>query len=135
MKTIISFLLIGAKILLTKGFSLLLILLSFAIKGSTLHKNEEEWNHYFMRLTDHWLSKYAVAVYLAASVMSALFCYGGFVLFKFEHAFSLTVLIFIAGLLFSCIGYRRKGKAEILNGLKNVRESIPGLADKDAKNE
>ena len=46
-KVILLLLIIGVKILLTKGLMLGFLLLCMAIKGKALHKNSSEWDKYF----------------------------------------------------------------------------------------
>ena len=46
-KVILLLLIIGVKILLTKGLMLGFLLLCMAIKGKALHKNSSEWDNYF----------------------------------------------------------------------------------------
>ena len=43
-KLILFVLIVGVKILLTKGISLVLVLLSFAVKGAALKENKTAWN-------------------------------------------------------------------------------------------
>lgn len=45
-KVILLLLIIGVKILLTKGLMLGFLLLCMAIKGKSLHKNSSEWDKY-----------------------------------------------------------------------------------------
>ena len=53
-KLILFVLIVGVKILLTKGISLVLVLLSFAVKGAALKENKTAWNAYLMGLTDRF---------------------------------------------------------------------------------
>ena len=51
-KVILLLLIIGIKILLTKGLMLGFLLLCMAIKGKALHKNSSEWDKYFLSLEE-----------------------------------------------------------------------------------
>ncbi|MBC6011710.1 hypothetical protein [Holdemanella hominis] len=58
MKLLLLAAIILVKILLSKGVALVLIILSFMLKGKQLYKSTLEWNEYFLSLNDNlvWLN-------------------------------------------------------------------------------
>lgn len=67
-------LVIGIKILLTKGFMIGLLFLCVAIKGKSLHRNSVEWNDYSLNLREKEVLHFAISLYLLLS--AAYFCHG-----------------------------------------------------------
>ena len=67
-------LVIGIKILLTKGFMIGFLFLCVAIKGKSLHRNSVEWNDYSLNLREKEVLHFAISLYLLLS--AAYFCHG-----------------------------------------------------------
>lgn len=61
-KVILLLLIIGVKILLTKGLMLGFLLLCMAIKGKALHKNSSEWDKYFLSLEERKVLQFAISL-------------------------------------------------------------------------
>lgn len=123
-KLILFVLIVGVKILLTKGISLVLVLLSFAVKGAALKENKTAWNAYLMGLTDRFVRRFAAAVYGGASLLSALVIYGLFVWFGFSHPLRLALVVLFSSTVLTWGRYRKKMRDELENALFRVKESI-----------
>lgn len=114
MRLFVLFLLIvGGKVLLAKGISLVLVLLSFAIKGQSLKKDEIKFDDYLISLTDKFVNKYVFCIYIVSTLLSSLVAYFMFNAFKFEYPILTTVILTLVCMLISLIKYRKKGKEKI----------------------
>ena len=112
---------IALKVILTKGLSLAFILLSFACKGKALHKNEELWNQYFSRLSDSFVLKYAISIYLAAAASSSAVSGCLLYMLGFKHPVIISMVLFICGLVITLFRYRKKTREEIIEALSKVK--------------
>lgn len=121
---VLLLIIIAVKVLLTKGFSLAFILLSFLVKGKFLHKSEVEWNNYFLSLNETFILKYATVIYTLAAILSSSIVYLLFHLFKFEYPLLLTVTIFVISLLLTWYKYQKKGKNEIIQKFHELQKSL-----------
>ena len=115
-KVILLLLIIGVKILLTKGLMLGFLLLCMAIKGKALHKNSSEWDKYFLQ--------FAISLYLLSAIISVFICYLLLCWLNFLYPFFLALMIFLAGFVYSLCKYRKSTKDEIAAGLLKVKNSI-----------
>lgn len=127
--TIWLFIIITAKVFLTKGCSLIIILLSFALKGKGLHKEGREWNDYFLKLSEHYVSKYARNIYLVATILSSIVTYFLLKLFEFQYPLLFTLILTVACMVFTLCKYLIKGRDEIFDALRKIRHSALGEDD------
>ena len=112
------------KTLLCKAVSLLIILLSFCIKGKKLHFNSNQWDNFFLQLSDKKLQHYAVSVYIAAAVISSI---AAFFLFKatgYSRGLEITLLIFIGGLAITAYKWHTKGKDYLMKRYREIPKTI-----------
>ena len=112
------------KTLLCKAVSLLIILLSFWIKGKKLHFNSNQWDNFFLQLSDKKLQHYAVSVYIAAAVISSV---AAFFLFKatgYNRGLEITLLIFIGGLAITAYKWHTKGKDYLMKRYREIPKTI-----------
>ena len=124
MKIIVYLLIIiPAKILLTKCCSLAIILLSFALKGKRLHKNERKWNDYFLRLSESFAIKYAICIYSAATILSSAAAYVLFQIFEFEYPLLFTIILTITCVVLTVCKYLLKGRNEIIDAIGKIQRS------------
>lgn len=123
MKALIGLIIVVLKILLTKGLSLIFLLLSFALKGKILCRDKIEWNDYFAQLSESFAIKYAIYIYMIATILSSLMLYILFLLFEFQSPLLLTVILFAVCIFFSWIKYRVKGKKEIIQAVYKIHQS------------
>lgn len=123
-KIIFLLLIIGVKILLTKGFMIGFLLLCMAIKGKSLHKNSAEWNDYFLSLGKKEVLHFAISLYLLSSAVSALICYLLLSWLNFVYPLCLALIIFLTSVIYSLCKYKRATKAEIIAGLLEVKRFI-----------
>ena len=104
------------KTLLCKAVSLLIILLSFWIKGKKLHFNSNQWDNFFLQLSDKKLQHYAVISSVAA-----------FSLFKatgYSRGLEITLLIFIGGLAITAYKWHTKGKDYLMKRYREIPKTI-----------
>ena len=123
-KVILLLLIIGVKILLTKGLMLGFLLLCMAIKGKSLHKNSSEWDKYFLSLEERKVLQFAISLYLLSAIISVFICYLLLCWLNFLYPFFLALMIFLAGFVYSLCKYRKSTKDEIAAGLIKVKNSI-----------
>lgn len=109
------------KVILTKVFAILVIILSFILKKKSLYKND--WNKYFLTLSEAFLIKYSFVVYLISTISSSLVAYALFRAFKFQYPLSLSCTLLIVCMFITWFKYRRKGKKEIIEALYKVKKS------------
>lgn len=127
--TVWLFIIITAKVFLTKGCSLIIILLSFALKGKGLHKGGIEWNDYFLKLSEHHVSKYARNIYLIATILSSIAAYFLFKLFEFQYPLLFTLILTVTCMVLTLCKYLIKGRDEIFDALRKIRHSALGGDD------
>ena len=122
-KGLIFIFVIAIKILLTKALGLILVILSFGIKGKSIHKNYDDWNSYFLTLSDTFVFKFATCIYTVSALVSSAIAYILFCAFKFQYSIYLTTILFIAGVIFTWCKYRNKGRQELAEALYKVHKS------------
>lgn len=113
-----------AKILLSKGVALVLIILSFMFKGKQLHKSTLEWNEYFLSLNDNLVYRYTKIIYIISTVVSSSVMFLLFKFFDFKYPISLTLNILIVCGLISLYKYLKDGKSYIKSKIYEVKKSI-----------
>lgn len=123
-KVILLLLVIGIKILLTKGFMIGFILLCMAIKGKSLHKNSAEWNDYFLSLGEKEVLHFAISLYLLSSAVSVFICYLLLSWLNFLYPFCIALVIFLASIIYNLCKYKKATKDEIIAGLLEVKRFI-----------
>lgn len=114
---------IGIKVLLTKALSLMIIILSFWLKGKSIHKNSDDWNSYFLTLSNTFVFKYATCIYVVSTLVSSITAYGLFRVFKFQYSLYLATALLTVGVIFTWCKYQRKGKQELTEALHKVHKS------------
>lgn len=123
MKMIICLLIIiTAKILLTKCCSIAIILLSFVLKGKNLHKDERKWNDYFLSLSKSFAIKYAICIYLAATILSSA-AYVLFQIFEFEYPLFFTLILTVTCAVLTLCKYLLKGRNGIVDAIGKIQQS------------
>lgn len=122
-------LIVGGKILLTKVFSLAIILLAFVIKGNMLKKSQKSFDDYLMSVTESFARKCIFVVYTVSTLLSSLVAYFTLDAFNFEYPVLITVILTLICMLVTLIKYRKKGKDEILKTIYKIHHP----EDKDDK--
>lgn len=112
------------KTLLCKAVSLLVILLSFWIKGKKLHFNSNQWDNFFLQLSDKKLQHYAVSVYIAAAVISSVTAFFLFKATGYNRGLEITLLIFIGGLAITAYKWHTKGKDYLMKRYREIPKTI-----------
>lgn len=101
------------KILLCKLLALGIVLLVLFAKGKQLHFNSEQWDDYFLSMTDRKLDYFVITNYTVSAILS------GFASFMFLHwmkvpgAAVIAVILFTVGGAISGYRYFTKKRAYI----------------------
>lgn len=123
-------LIVGGKILLTKCFSLAIILLAFAVKGNILKKNQKSFDDYLMTVTEKFARKCIFVVYTISTVLSSIVAYFTLDAFNFEYSLLITIVLTLVCMLITLIKYNKKGKDEILKTIYKIHHT----EEQDVKN-
>lgn len=126
MKYILLLLIIGLKVLLTKLFGISLILLSFLIKGKLLTHNSwnrTDWNTYFVNISNSFVLKWGIGIYLTSSVLATLIIYTLFYLFGFQYPISYSIILFIICAVLTWLKYHKKEEIKITEKLSLIRQT------------
>ncbi len=127
---VLLFLIIGGKILLTKVFSLVIMLLLFTIKGQQLRKNQKSFDDYLMSVTEKLARKCIFVVYAISTLLSSIAAYFTLNAFNFEYSLLFTIVLTLVCMLITIIKYNKKGKDEILKTIYKIHHP----EEKDVKN-
>lgn len=111
----------GLKALFCKGFALLLILVSFGIKGWRLRFSTENWNRYFLTLSLSRVEMYAIVVYLLAAGCASFLCYKLMNWLAMPYPLETAVVLFVAGAVIAGYRYYKKGKEYITCKVQEVK--------------
>lgn len=112
------------KTLLCKAVSLLIILLSFCIKGKKLQFNSDQWDNFFLQLSAEKLQHYAVSVYIAAAVISSVIAFFLFKAAGYSRCLEITILLFIGGLAITAYKWHIKGKDYLMKRYREIPKTI-----------
>lgn len=112
------------KVVLTKIISLLGILLSFSIKGKKINYDSNKWNKFLSSLSDNFVIKYFLIIYLISSIISCIICYLIILLFNIEYKEIIIIGIFVITLIYTIIKFKIKVKEYIIIKNKEVKEFL-----------
>ena len=102
---------IAVKIIISKGLMLVLILLSFWVKGKSIKMSPDRWSsNYFLTLNEQFVNRYVAVVYGISAVLSAYIAYLLFKVFGFHRPVFNAVILAVVCAVLSGIRYRKKGK-------------------------
>ena len=115
---------IAVTIIISKGLMVVLILLSFWVKGKSIKMSPDRWSNYFLTLNEQFVNRYVAVIYGISAVLSAYIAYILFKVFGFHRpVFNAVILAVICAVLFG-IRYREKGKKAVQEGLVKIHESV-----------
>lgn len=123
-KLLLLLIIIGIKVLLTRVFSLLMILFSFFIKGKSIHFDTEQWNIYFRDIKQNLVLNYAKSIYIIATVFSSFIVYLLFRLAKFQYPVHLTIILCLLSIFFTSFSYIRKIKKKLIITCNKLHEKF-----------
>ena len=86
-------------VLSSKGIALGLVLILFWIKGRQLKFNSEEWDNYFLELSQEKVIKIALGIAGSSIVASALISYAILDRAEFHHPFLIAAALFCCSVL------------------------------------
>lgn len=110
------------KIALTKGSMLVLILLSFWLKGKSINKSSAEWNKYLLTLKETFINKYVIMLYCISTILSSCAAFILFRIFGFQDPVFKTLVLTVICVILSIMKYIKKGKKEVMNGLRKIHK-------------
>lgn len=122
-KIVFLLIIITIKTVLTKGLSLLICLLSFFIKGKSIHFSAEQWDTYFKDMKENFVLKYFKIVYTISTLLSSFVAYLLFCLANFKYPLVLTIILLICSFIFTWINYKRKIREKLITTCEKIRES------------
>lgn len=124
MYLLLLILIAGIKILLCKGLVLGIVLLLFWIKGRRLRFCSDEWDNFFLSLPASKVQKYAIEIYLTATVVSSILSYFILELTGYSHSLGITILLFAGGLAVTSYKWRTKEKDYLLKRYQEIPKII-----------
>lgn len=120
-------------VLSSKGIALGLVLLLFWIKGRQLKFNSEEWDHYFLELSQEKVIRIALGIAGSAIVASAFISYAILDWAEFHHPFLTAAALFGCSTFWFWHKWRgEKGKAYLL---RRFAEIPPVILEKREREE
>lgn len=115
---------IGLKVLLCKGLALGIFLLLFWLKGKKLKFNSDEWDNYFLSLSEQKIQKFAIGIYLSAAVISSMISYFVLKATDFRHSLGIAILLFVGGVLYAAYKWHTKEKEYLLKRYQEIPREI-----------
>lgn len=106
---LVIFLIFIIKVILTKVISLIITLISFALKGKQLNYNTKNWNDYLRSLSNQFAIKFFTSIYIISSIISCVICYFIIQLFNVNYIEIIILSIFVITLIFTMIKFKVKG--------------------------
>ncbi len=124
---------IGINVLSAKGIALGLFLLLFYVKGRQLKFNSEEWDNYFLELSQETVIRIALAIAGMSIMASALISYVILDRADFNHPLLIAAVLFCCSALwFRHIWKGEKGKAYLLRRFAEIPQTILEKRDREA---
>lgn len=114
----------GVKVLLTKGITLVLLLLSIFIKGKINHFDEKQWDMYFKNMKVAFALNFGKLIYLAATIVSSFIAYILFRITDFQYPMHLAIILCLVTSFYTWVKYRKEGRQKIMDGFQNIRKNV-----------
>lgn len=127
MKLIQLLVIIGSNVIVTKIIGIVLVLLSFFIKGSVWTSKrwkKEDWDAFFLTTPDRLILLWGAGMYFLSSIFATCITYALFCLFDFQYPIVYAGTLFVLCSGATCINYHRKEKKRILEKLSSLRQII-----------
>ncbi len=123
-KLLLLLLIIGIKILSTKGLSLLIVLISFFFKGKSLHFNTEQWNLFFKDIKEKFILKSFKIIYTISTLLSSIIAYILFSITHFKYPLVLSIVLLLCSITYTWISYRNKTKRKLISACDEIKKSV-----------
>lgn len=124
---------IGVNILSSKGIALGLVLLLFWIKGKQLKFNSEQWDNYFLELSQQKIIRIALSISGIAITAAALLSYLILDWAELSHSFIIAAVIFFCSVFWFWHKWKgEKGKAYLLRRFAEIPQTILEKRDREA---
>ncbi len=112
------------KSILTDGLSILAVYISILIKGKINNYNSDKWNQYLENISDTFVIKYFLIIYIISSIVSCLLCYLIIQLFSIKYKGIIILSIFIISLIYTIIKFKVKDNNYIISKVKELKKSL-----------
>lgn len=123
-KLLLLLLIIGIKILSTKGLSLLIVLISFFFKGKSLHFNTEQWNLFFKDIKEKFILKSFKIIYTISTLLSSIIAYILFSITHFKYPLVLSIVLLLCSITYTWVSYRNKTKRKLISACDEIKKSV-----------
>ena len=121
-------------VLSSKGIALASVLLLFWIKGRQLKFNSEEWDNYFLELSQEKVVRIALGIAGGAIAASALISYAILDRAEFRHPFLIAAALFCSSALWFWHKWRgEEGKAYLLRRFAEIPPVILEKREREKK--
>lgn len=112
------------KVLLCKILALGLFLLVFYMKGRRLRFHSEQWEEYFLTVTDQKLDCFVITTYIVSAILSSGVSFLFLRWLEIPHAALIALLLLVAGGIVSGYLYVKKKRAYIRTRYREIPETI-----------
>lgn len=112
------------KVLLCKLLALGIVLLVLFVKGKQLDFNSEQWDEYFLTMTDRKLDYFVITNYTISAILSGLASFVFLHWMKVPGAAVIAVILFAVGGAISGYRYFTKQRAYIRKRYKEIPQTI-----------
>ena len=112
------------KTLLCKGISIGIFLILFWVKGKKLQFNSDKWDDFFLQMPTKTVQRYAVTIYLAATVSSTIISYFILEWVECQYSLGIAALLLAGGLVITAYRWHTKGKDYLLKRYREIPETI-----------
>lgn len=124
---------IGVNILSSKGIALGLVLLLFWIKGKQLKFNSEQWDNYFLELSQQKIIRIALSISGISITAAALLSYLILDWADFNYPLLIAAVFFCCSALWFRHKWKgEKGKAYLLRRFAEIPQTILEKRDREA---
>lgn len=117
------FMISGVKVILTKGISVALLLLSIFIKGKINHFDEKQWDMYFKNMKEAFILNFGKLIYLTATIVSSFIAYILFRITDFQYPMHLAIILCLVTSFYTWVRYRKVGRQKIMDGFQTIRKN------------
>lgn len=112
------------KVLLCKLLALGIFLLVFFVKGKQLHFNSEQWDEYFLTMTNRKLDYFVITNYTISAILSSIVSFLFLHWMKVPHAAMIALILLFVGGIISGYRYFTSQRAYIQNRYLEIPQTI-----------
>lgn len=112
------------KVLLCKLLVLGIFLLVFFVKGKQLHFNSEQWDEYFLTMTNRKLDRFVITNYTISTILSSFVSFLFLRWVKVPHAAMIALMLLFVGGVISGYRYFTSKRAYIQKRYTEIPQTI-----------